>query len=257
MLTSPLTDPVAVTEVVRPGPVPIWVHPGWADAYPWLQQGTTARGTEGAPFDLGLFAGGAGSDVIGRWDALRAALSASSAVHARQVHGATVRLHRNGAPGLHGADDCDGHLTRARGVLLTVAVADCVPVTLVDASTRSVAVLHAGWRGTVAGVVEAGLEAFAQRLDVRVDGLEAHLGPAICGECYEVGQEVYRALGLAVPDGPRPLDLRRVVARRLQEGGVTGARVTMSSWCTRCGESPFFSHRGGDPFRQVAFVGVP
>jgi YfiH family protein len=254
MPTSPLPVPVAVTEVVRPGGVPIWVHPGWRDAYPWLLQGTTARGTE-LPFDLGLFAGGSGADVLGRWDRLRTALSAPTVVHARQVHGAAVRLHRVGPPGLRIAEPCDGHLTRARGVLLSVAVADCVPVTLVDPSTRSVAVLHAGWRGTAAGVVEAGLAALAQRLNVRADAVEAHLGPAICGECYEVGVEVYRALGLPEPDGPRPLDLRRVVARRLQAGGVEGTRVTASTWCTRCGESPFFSHRGGDGHRQVAFAG--
>ncbi len=256
MHSSPQTDPVAVTEVVRPGSVPIWVHPGWTDAYPWLLQGTTARGPDSPPFDLGLFAGGSGAEVLDRWDTLTTALSVQAAVHARQVHGATVRLHRAGPAGLRIAEACDGHLTRAPGVLLTVAVADCVPVTLVDPSTRSVAALHAGWRGTAAGVVEAGLAAFAQRLDVRAGALEAHLGPAICGECYEVGADVYRALGLPAPEGPRPLDLRGVVARRLGEGGVDGARITVSTWCTRCGDSPFFSHRGGDGCRQVAFVGV-
>lgn len=256
MHSSPPTDPAAVTEVLRPGSVPVWVHPGWADAHPWLLQGTTGRGSQGPPFDLGLFAGGSGAEVLDRWDELTTSLAAPAAVHARQVHAATVRLHRAGPTGLRIAEACDGHLTRARGVLLTVAIADCVPVTLVDPSTRSVAVLHAGWRGTAAGVVEAGLAAFAQRLDVPAGALEAHLGPAICGECYEVGTEVYRALLLPVPEGPRPLDLRGVVARRLSGCGVDGGRITVSTWYTRCGDSPFFSHRGGHGGRQVAFAGV-
>ena len=250
------TEPAAATEVVHPGSVPIWVHPGWREAYPWLLQGVTARGGESSPFDLGLFAGGSGVDVLERWDALRTALSAPTAVHARQIHGAAVRHHRAGPPGLWVVDPCDGHLTSAPGLVLSVAVADCVPVTLFDPTTRSVMILHAGWRGTAAGVVEAGLAALMQRLDVAADSMVAHLGPAICGECYEVGVEVYRALGLPVPDGPRPLDLRRVVAGRLQSGGVDGGRISISTWCTRCGESPFFSHRGGDGQRQVAFVGV-
>jgi YfiH family protein len=256
MFSSLPTEPVAATEVAHPGSAPIWVHPGWREAYPWLLQGVTARGSEGAPFDLGLFAGGPGSQVLERWAALRAALSAPAAVHARQIHGATVRHHRAGPPGLWIADPCDGHVTRAPGVLLTVAVADCVPVTLLDPATRSVTILHAGWRGTAAGIVEAGLAALRQRLDVGADSLVAHLGPAICGECYEVGVEVYRALGLAAPDGPRPLDLRRVVAQRLQTGGIDGGQISVSTWCTRCRDSPFFSHRGGDGHRQVAFVGV-
>lgn len=256
MSLSQNTEPAAVTEAVQPGVVPLRVHPGWRDEYPWLIQGTTATVRAEEPFDLGLFAGRPAGEVLSRWEVLLDTLSMSSAVHARQVHGTAVRLHRAAPPGLHVAAPCDGHVTRARGVLVTVAIADCVPVTLVDPSTRTVAVLHAGWRGTAAGVVAAGLAALAQRLAVDAESLVAHLGPSICGDCYEVGPEVYRALGLPAPDRPRTLDLRRVVAGRLQDGGVHGSRISASTFCTRCGDSPFFSHRAGDAHRQVAFVGV-
>jgi YfiH family protein len=179
-----------------------------------------------------------------------------AAVHARQVHGRTVRHHREMAPGLHLVADCDGHVTRAPGVLLAVAVADCVPIFLVAPRARAVGVVHAGWRGVAAGVVEAGLDALKQRLDVAAVDVEAHLGPAICGGCYEVGPEVHRGLGLPDPGRAATVDLRGAVAGRLRRRGVPAAKISTSSWCTRCGDSPFFSHRGGDPHRQVAFVGV-
>src|SRR5690606_18360795 len=101
----------------------------------------------------------------------------------------------------------DGHATRAPGLLLAVSVADCVPVSLVDPERRAVALLHAGWRGAAAGILERGLEVLAERLLARPEDLHVHLGPAICGGCYEVGPEVHRALGLPEPPAPAPVDL--------------------------------------------------
>jgi hypothetical protein len=117
-------------------------------------------------------------------------------------------------------------------------------------------VVHAGWRGTAAGALEAGLDVFAERLGSRPEDLHVHLGPAICGSCYEVGPEVHAALSLPAPGGRAPADLRAVLVRRALTAGVDGGRVTVSEWCTRCGDSPFFSHRGGDSERQVAFAGL-
>lgn len=247
---------VAVTEEERPGSVPALLHPQWRSAYPWLVQGVTTRGTDDEPFDLGLFTGAPGVDVLRRWELLRKEMPAGVVVHARQVHEATVRLHSIGTPALRLVDPCDGHVTRDPGVTLAVATADCVPVTLIAPERRVVAVLHAGWRGTVAGIVESGLGALQQRLQVPAGALHAHLGPAICGTCYEVGPEVHEALGLARPAMATPVDLRRVVAARLIDAGVGPARLSCSTWCTRCGDSPFYSHRAGDRHRQVTFVGV-
>lgn len=243
-----------VADVALPGPVPLWTHPEWARRHPWLAQGITGRGPDAPPFDLSLFGDGRARPALDRWDALLNGVGAASGVHARQVHGAAVRHHGPVPPGLFVAEPCDGHLTRSVGLLLGVTVADCVPVTLVDPGTRAVSVLHAGWRGTAAGMVAAGVDAFRDRLGVAPRGLEAHLGPAICGACYEVGPEVHGALGLDEPSGPTPVDLRRVLVRDLARCGVDVDRITVSSWCTRCGDSPFFSHRGGDPERQVAWA---
>ncbi len=256
MATSFDAQPTLATEVERPGPFPALHHPVWRDRHPWLVQGITTRGHDDPPFDLGLFTGASGAEVLARWELLRSASSDGVVVHARQVHGGVVRFHEAGSPALRLVEPCDGHATRSPGVTLAVATADCIPVTLIDPERRAVAILHAGWRGVVAGVLEAGLRVFAERLDAPPVVLEAHIGPAICGDCYEVGPEVHAALGLTPPPAPTPVDLRRVAADRLMRAGVSASSLSCSSWCTRCGPSPFFSHRGGDRQRQISFVGI-
>ena len=235
--------------------VPIWTHPDWAERFPWLVQGITGQGG-GRPFDLALFGQGRPAEVMERWWALGRATGASRLVHGHQVHGAAVRVHDAGAPGLHVSEATDGHVTRIPGVLLAVSIADCVPVSLVDPESRVVVLLHAGWRGIAADILEHAIRLLALRFALDADGLHAHFGPAICGECYEVGPEVHRGLGLPEPSAPEPVDLRAVLASRAARAGLRAEHVTRSSWCTRCGETPFFSHRGGRPERQVAFLGV-
>ena len=110
-----------------------------------------------------------------------------------QVHRPEVRWH--GDPGgwllIEGVD---GHATDAPGVLLTVTIADCVPVYLADPVGRRVALLHAGWRGLAAGILEAGVGLLSSRGSSAADIL-MHCGVSICGNCYEVGSEVFAALG--------------------------------------------------------------
>lgn len=242
-----------ITERPVDGELPLLTHPEWDRRHEWLVQGTTSRGEAGT-FDLSLFGATPVEEAVRRWASMRTVLGVTTSIHAPQVHGVGVRLHREYPSGLHLAQGCDGHLTRSRSVLLTVMTADCVPVTLVDPSSRSVAVLHSGWRGTAAGMAAAGVGAFRDRLGIDPRRLEAHLGPSICGECYEVGPEVHAALGLDRPSSPTPVDLRAVLARDLIGAGVPLEAITVSSWCTRCAGSPFFSHRAGHAGRQVTCV---
>jgi hypothetical protein len=200
--------------------------------------------------DMGLFGAGPVGERLDRWRHLREELGLPRAVHARQVHGRDIAEHGSGAaPGLLVMDDADGHLTHASGVLLTVSVADCVPISLVDDVRQRIALLHAGWRGTAAGIVAGGLEALA------APAVTAHLGPAICGTCYEVGPEVHEALGLPRPGQAAPVDLRAVQARQLVAAGVPTDRISVSEHCTRCGDG-FFSHRGGSMGRQLGLLGI-
>jgi polyphenol oxidase len=82
--------------------------------------------------------------------------------------------------------------------------------------------------------------------------LSAHLGPAICGSCYEVSPDVHlRLTGRAVPRAT-PVDLRAIIAERVRASGVPN--VTVSPWCTRCHNDRFFSHRCGDDGRQLGVI---
>lgn len=236
---------------------PVVTHPDWSSAFPWLVQGTTTRAGGEGPFDLGLFSGSSPeARVIDRWEALLCHTGLSSVVHAPQVHGPDVRFHSSGPPGLTVTDSCDGHAARCTDLLLAVSVADCVPAFLVDPGKRVVAAVHAGWRGTVAGVLERGIAALRRETGSRPGDLLIHFGPSICGRCYEVGPEVFAALGQRTPARARPIDLRRILAMRAVVGGVKADSVSISGHCTRCTEVSFFSHRGGDRERQVGFLGM-
>jgi YfiH family protein len=236
--------------------VPALVHEEWLSRFPWLVQGTTTRGP-GPDFDLGLFAGASPEDIVRRhWDGLMARTGMGRAVHARQVHAAEVRMHRAVTAGLVLTPECDGHATDQVDVLVAVATADCVPIFVVAPDVRAVAVLHAGWRGAAAGVLERGLTVFEDAFEARPSTLHVHFGPAICGECYEVGAEVFEALGQSVPTHPAPIDLRAVLAERAMARGVVPCGITISEHCTRCTASELFSHRGGDGGRQVGYMGM-
>lgn len=229
----------------RRGDVPLFVHPEWEQQMPWLVQGTTPR-SAGNFSSFGVQTAG---QLHEQWTRLRNSAGARTSVIGRQVHGATVLMHGPLSPGLLLATDSDGHVTDAAGNLVAVTIADCVPVFVVDGERRIVAALHAGWRGTVAGIVKSCIDQIGSNVIV-------HLGPAICGDCYEVGPEVHTALGLPAPESNTPVDLRAVLARQCVELGIDAERITTSSWCTRCGDSPFYSHRAGHPERQVAVIGI-
>ena len=79
-----------------------------------------------------------------------------------------------------------------------------------------------------------------------------HLGPAVCGRCYEVSADVYGKLTGRRADGPTRVDLRGLVAEHARAAGVR--YVTTSRFCTRCDNERFFSHRAGDVGRQVAVL---
>ncbi len=248
-------DPVVRESAVASDP-PLYAHPEWADRFPWAFAATTGRGNAAEPFDLGLFGATPVGTSMRRWRAVARAAGCARTAHARQVHGARLLRHAEGAPGFLVSDGYDGHLTREPGVLLAVSIADCVPVFLLSRRGRAVALLHAGWRGVAAGVLERGVAALCEMAGAEPAELSVHLGPAICGACYEVGPEVHEALGLRPPDRNTPIDLRAVLAGRALSLGVPRAEVTRSSWCTRCGDSPFFSHRGGDAERQMALLAI-
>jgi YfiH family protein len=246
-------DARRVREVPVPG-VALYAHPEWTASMPWLAQGTT--GSPHGSRDMSWFGKTPVGELQLRWREIRDACSCAVSVHARQIHGADVLWHDAAAPGAIVAFDFDGHATSTPGILLAVSVADCVPVLIIDSTRRVIAALHAGWRGAAAGMLESGLSILSDRAGVAARDVLVHFGPAICGACYEVGPEVPLALGLGAYDGKVQLDVRGVLAQRAIAAGVAYENITCSAWCTRCGDSPFFSHRAGQAERQMSVIGL-
>ena len=191
-------------------------------------------------------------EVMARWTRLQDELApyARRTVIGRQVHGATVITHRGGWEGLLRTGEADGHLAAERGIALTVSIADCVPIFIAHPS-GIVGLLHSGWRGTVGRIVDSGIKAFA-RLGLSPDELKMHLGPSICGRCYEVSAEVREQLTGQPATRSGNVDLRSLIAEHARELGVSD--VSVSSDCTRCDNDRFFSHRAGDSGRQIAVI---
>jgi YfiH family protein len=233
----------------------------WATRFPTLTQGITGRTPE---LDFGRLAADArGPAQTARphdsaadgWTALRRATGISRVARCRQVHGPTVRVvDEPEFDGVHVVGEADALVTGRAGLLLAVTVADCVPVYFVEPQQRLVGLAHAGWRGAAAGLVTATL-ARLRSLGATPGALHVHLGPAICGKCYEVGPEVLAAFGLE-PVASGHVDLRAHLVRQLLTAGVTHDFLTISGSCTRCEPERFYSYRGGDQGRRMcAYLG--
>ena len=229
----------------------------WHERY-GLVAGLTVRGANGG-FNLGLTTEDAVGQVMGRWRAFQHAMrpAFASVQLGRQVHSAAVLWHEGVEPGWHVADDVDGHASAQRGLLLAVTVADCVPVYVAARDGSAWALLHAGWRGIAAGVLERGVGLLASRSGHSAADLAIHLGVGICGDCYEVGPEVVHAVAGRSVLHATHLDLRDALADRAARLGVR--EVTRSPHCTACSRDRFFSHRGsgGRDGRMVAYLGRP
>jgi hypothetical protein len=188
--------------------------------------------------------------VVDRWLKLQEDLGVPRFAYAKQIHGRRVVTHNDGWTGWLRVDGADGHLAFAAGTALAVTLADCVPVFLVHPGGM-VGLLHAGWRGTAARIVDqaaADLEAHGHN----IADCGVHLGPAICGKCYEVGPEVIRAIAGRNVAGPERLDLRQALGEQLAANGVRD--ISVSEYCTSCHNARFFSHRAGDAGRHIGVI---
>ncbi|HXV76438.1 MAG TPA: polyphenol oxidase family protein, partial [Candidatus Polarisedimenticolaceae bacterium] len=148
-----------------------------------------------------------------------------------------------------------------------VRTADCVPLLVAERSGHAVAAVHAGWRGTAAGIATRCVSRLS-RAGVRPRRLVAAIGPAVRACCYEVSADVVavvsRASGVDAArvshDGIRGrpmLDLAGAVAAQLVSAGIAAEAVSVAPWCTACSEELFFSYRrdGATAGRMMAVIG--
>lgn len=173
----------------------------------------------------------------------------SGVVSPWQVHGAAVEV--VGPEDLGTVrPDTDALVTAASGVPLLMRFADCAPVLLCDPVRRVVGLAHAGWRGVVAGVIQATVRAMADQLACDPATIWAGVGPTIGSCCYEVGRDVAQQIERATPanatvvherNGHVYADLPGAVQAQLRATGVH--RVEQAGLCTSCHVDEFFSHR--------------
>jgi len=257
MSSASTADADLLAEEEVDGAVPRRELPGWRERFGVVAGITGRGGLPGRGFDLGLWSEAPVGEVMNRWRAFRQSEPGfGAAVLGHQVHGARVAWHER-ADGWVQLEGVDGHATATRGILLTVTVADCIPVYLVDPRRRAIALLHAGWRGTAAGILGRGLELLAERAGTDPADVVMHAGVGICGRCYEVGSEVMTGVGLpADGGGPWHVDLRERLAVQARWLGI--GEVTRSSWCSAHDRGRFYSHRAsrGADGRMVAYLGV-
>lgn len=174
-----------------------------------------------------------------------------------QVHGSDVRLVRGAGEAQSRTEDervyCDALATNLPNVLVGVKTADCVPVLLADARSGACAAVHAGWRGTLSGIVLRALERLSEEYGARAADVRVGIGPAARGCCYEVGPEVVESFREKFPraadwftasrDGHALVDLHRANREQLTGAGVPAERVHTLPLCTMCRTDLFFSYR--------------
>ena len=172
-----------------------------------------------------------------------------------QVHGREVVV--VSSPGEHGGADADAAVTVEPGCVLAVRTADCVPVALLSA--HGVGIVHAGWRGLVAGVVEAAVRALAA-LGVDGGSVRAEVGPCIRAGCYEFDGPGRDELAACYGDDVRTTTLWGspsvdLVAGAVAALGAAGVRdVDIVGGCTAC-DTTWYSHRArAEQARQGSFV---
>lgn len=224
---------------------------------------TTTRGIPGRsrpPFDrfnLGKRCGDEPVAVEANREALVEAFRLPSAPRwLRQVHGSrVVRCERNDAR--QAEPEADAAITSEPGLALAVLTADCLPLFLTAVDGSEIALVHAGWRGLAAGVVEATLAA----MRTPPASLRAWMGPAIGPAAYQVGDDVRKALGnggdsdeafAAEGDGHWRCDLYAIARRRLAAAGVRD--IGGGGLCTHSDPTRFYSHRRDGATGRMASV---
>ncbi len=174
-----------------------------------------------------------------------------------QVH--SERCVRADSPWGAKRPEADAVVTNRPGMLVGVRTADCLPVLLMDPVTRSVAAIHAGWRGAAAGVLPNAVTALCAEYGGRTGDIRAAIGPGIGVCCFEVGEEVASRFAESHVDRSRDrphVDLASALIQQLDAAGVSA--VSSCGECTSCALDRYYSHRaeGGDTGRMLAVVGV-
>jgi polyphenol oxidase len=209
-------------------------------------------------FEIGLASAAGVAHEIGRRALADALMPVGRIQYLSQVHGVDIVE----AP-WEGAPEADAGLVHEPGEIVAVKTADCVPILLVDQEAHIAAAVHAGWRGTAAGIARRAVEALVAR-GAEPARIVAVLGPAIGGCCYEVGDELRGRFGpdsgsffSAGSGGRSHLDLRGFNQHQLEASGLRRGHIEHIARCTACDPDrlPSYRREGRDCGRILSYVG--
>ena len=165
----------------------------------------------------------------------------------------------------------DGLITDVPGITLVTFYADCVPLYLVDPVHHAIGLSHSGWRGTVRRMGQVTMDAMKEAFGTRPEDVTACIGPSICRDCFEVGEEVAEAFADAfdpkyrdaldranAKPGKYQLDLWKANEIIFQEAGVPKEQIHTTNICTMCNSDYLFSHRrvGEERGNLAAFLSI-
>jgi purine-nucleoside/S-methyl-5'-thioadenosine phosphorylase / adenosine deaminase len=250
----------------------------WTDAGGFLGEGIglvfTDRhgGVSSAPYDtlnLAFHTGDGRADVVRNRMAVSRGLGIAprAFVYLEQVHGICVARvdappEEAGEPFPPAICGVDGACTSVRGLALAVLTADCVPIAIADPTRRVIAMVHAGWKGTISDITATALREMEVSHGVDPSRALAVLGPAIRPCCYEVDEGRARLFverygknsGVAVGKMGRSLDLVKANRLNLLHAGVREENILAVGGCTCCDGRYFSFRRDGVTGRQGAFI---
>jgi len=198
------------------------------------------------------------SPLLDQFDWLEHGFGTRRAALAQDAMASLKQIHSN-IPHLAGQSGCIGEgdalLTDRPGLAVSIRTADCYPILLADPEHRAVAAIHAGWRGTAAGIVGEALARMRNSYGTQTETLYAVIGPGIGACCYQVGLEVAQKFGR---DQAGRLDLAAENRSQLLDAGVTEARIDSVKGCTFCEPDRYFSYRreGERAGRMISFIRV-
>jgi len=160
----------------------------------------------------------------------------------------------------------DAVITKQKGLLIGVQVADCLPILLCDPEKQVVGAVHAGWRGTAQAILKKTIHSFCENFFSNPAHILVAIGPSIRQCCYEVDGDVIRAVSHVTGNGAYfrtkgdkfCLDLASANKHQALTMGITEGNVWMSDDCTFCSPEKFFSYRfcKGTAGRQAGFIGI-
>lgn len=214
---------------------------------------------EYATLNVNEYCGDAPACILANRKALcrELAVSEERLVMPHQTHGTEIRMIAEDFMRLSPSarqmvlESTDALMTDGRGICIGVSTADCTPIIIYDAGHHAAAVVHAGWRGTVAGIVEKTVRAMAVAYGSEACNLVCCIGPCISIDNFEVGQEVYEQFAQAGHNmeaisrwqGKWHIDLKECNRRQMLSLGVPDDNITVSGECTFSDNADFFSAR--------------